>query len=95
MRQNSVEVIMPLLNFLDSLIYQYGDYLFMAFTWLAIPLIAWILSGGLRRKLPHGNPQTSTRYVIITMHSPPPPPEPPPMIGCEQDTTWNDGEIMD
>jgi hypothetical protein len=56
MRQNSVELIMPLLNFLGSLIYQYGDYLFMVFTCLAILLIAWTLSGGLRRKLPHGNP---------------------------------------
>ncbi len=95
MHQNPVEVIMPVLNRLDSLIHDYGDYLFMVFTWLAIPLIAWILSGGLRRKQPRRNTATVVPHVIITIHSPPPPPEPPPMIGCEPDPAWHDGEIWD
>jgi hypothetical protein len=32
MRQNPVELLMPVLKFLDSLVEDYGDYLFMIFT---------------------------------------------------------------
>jgi len=93
MRQNPVELLMPVFEFLDSLIEDYGDYLFMVFTWLAILTIAWILSGGLRRKMPQRN-TTVVPYVIITMHSPPPPPdEPPPLIGCEPAS--DDDQIWD
>lgn len=95
MHLNPGDVLSPVLNFLDSLIADYGEYLFMVFAWLCFATIVWILSGGLRRKQPHGNPTTSTRYVIITMHAPPPASEPPPRIGCEPDTAWDDDEFAD
>lgn len=95
MHLNPVDVIGPVLNFLDSLIQDYGEYLFMVFAWLCMATIVWILSGGLRRKQLQRNSTIGTRYVIITMHSSSPPPEPPPMIGCEPDPTWNDDEIVE
>jgi hypothetical protein len=95
MRLNPGEVVMPVLNFLDSLIRDYDDYLFMVFTWLAIPVIAWILSGGLRRNRSERNITTVVSRVIFTIHSPQPSSELPPIIGCEPDPIWCDDDICD
>ena len=71
----------PVFRFLDGLIHDYGDYLYMALVYVSIPLIAWILSGGLRRKQ-----STQEHTSIIVIHSPVrPPPLPPPIIGRESD----------
>ena len=37
-------------HWLDGLIYDEGDYLYLMFVYVSLPLIAWILSGGLRRR---------------------------------------------
>ena len=72
---------------LDGLIENDGVYLYLVFVWLALVVVAWISSGGLRMK---GNSATVIPAVIFTMQSP------PPIIGIEVEQTWNDDdETMD
>jgi hypothetical protein len=50
MNLNGSELLEPVFHFLDGLIHDHGDILYMGLVYASIPLIAWILSGGLRRK---------------------------------------------
>jgi hypothetical protein len=87
---NTPELMEPVFRFLDGLIADYGLYLYMAMVWASPFLIAWVLKGGLRRKLSRWDSGTATRIIII---QPPvcPPPLPPPAIrdapdsGCAND----------
>ena len=49
----------PVFNALDALISNYGVYFYLVFVWLSLAVIAWVLSGGLRRKRSQGNSATS------------------------------------
>jgi hypothetical protein len=82
---NSSAVLNPVLKAPDSLIENYGAYFYLGFVWLALLVISWILSGGLRQKQPHGNSAT----VI-----PPSPPiqSPSPIISIEVEQTWSDDD---
>ena len=55
MNLTPADLLNPAFNFLDALIQNYGVYLYLVFVWLALLVIAWIFSGGLRRKRPQGN----------------------------------------
>jgi hypothetical protein len=94
MNLNPATVLNPVFNFLDALIQNYGVYLYLVFVWLSLAVIAWVLSGGLRRKRPQGNSVTIIPGIIVTMQ---PPIQPPPtIIGIEVDQTWNgDDETTD
>jgi hypothetical protein len=50
MNLNPAELLNPVFNALDALIENDGVYLYLVFVWLALLAIAWIFSGGLRRK---------------------------------------------
>ena len=94
MNLNPAEVLNPIFNALDALIADYGVYCYLVFVWLSLALIAWVLSGGLRRKRPQGNSATIISGIIITprpsMH------QPPPFLIADVDPTRNDdNEIMD
>ena len=94
MNLNPTTVLNPVFNALDALISNYGVYLYLVFVWLSLAVIAWVLSGGLRRKRPQGNSATVIPGIIFTMQ--PPPQSPPPIIGIEVEQTWNDDdETMD
>jgi hypothetical protein len=56
-------------NTLDTLIEDYGIYLYLVFVWLAMTVIAWIISGGLRKRL-KGNAATVVPAVIIIAQPP-------------------------
>ncbi|MGA2030298.1 MAG: hypothetical protein ABSG87_09535 [Verrucomicrobiota bacterium] len=83
----------PIFNTLDTLISDYGVYLYLVFVWLALLAVGWIFSGGLQKRL-KGNPTTVTPAIIFTMQAPIQ--SPPPIIGIEVEQTWNDDdETMD
>lgn len=95
MNLNPAELLNPIFNALDALIQNYGVYLYLVFAWLSLLVIAWVLSGGLRRELPDRNSTTIIPGFIFTMQPPRHLP-PPPIIGIEVDATWNgDDETTD
>ena len=94
MNLNPATVLNPLFNALDALIADYGVYLYLVFVWLSLVVIAWILSGGLRRKRSQGNSATVISGIIFTTR--PPNQSPPPIIITDVDPLQNrDNEIMD
>jgi hypothetical protein len=93
MNLNPAELLNPIFKALDTVIENDGVYLYLVFVWLALALIGWIFSGGLRKRA-KGNSATVIPAIIFTMQ--PPPQSPPPTIGIEVDQTWNnDDETMD
>ncbi|MFZ1072477.1 MAG: hypothetical protein WAO21_03485 [Verrucomicrobiia bacterium] len=88
-----LKLLNPVFNALDALISNYGVYLYLVFVWLALLAIAWIFSGGLRKRM-KGNSATVIPAIIFTMQ--PPMQSPPPTIGIGVEQTWNnDDETMD
>ncbi len=69
-----LKLLPSIFNALDALIEDYGVYLYLVFVWLALAVIAWIISGGLRRRM-KGNVATVVPAVII-IAQPPRQPEP-------------------
>ena len=91
---NPATVLNPVFNALDALIQDYGVYCYLVFVWLSLALIAWVLSGGLRRKRPQGNSAMIISGIIITTL--PPMHQPPPFIIADVDPARNDdNKIMD
>jgi hypothetical protein len=87
------EMLEPVFHFLDELIRDQGDLLYMGLVYAAIPLIGWILCGGLRRKDSARQPHTSIIVIHTPVRPPPqPPPLPPPIIGRESDSASEDDE---
>jgi hypothetical protein len=54
-----------------------GFYLFLAFVWLSLLVLAWVFSGGLRRKFPNQPHVRASISIVIQPHTPP---SPPPQI---------------
>ncbi len=86
MNLNPAELLNPIFNTLNGLIENYGVYLYLVFVWLALLAIAWVFSGGLRKRL-KGNSTTVIPAVII-MAQPPRQPE-PPIVDIEVEQTWS------
>ena len=87
MNLNPGEVLNPVFHFLDDAIADYGVYLYLALVWLSVIVIAWIFSGGLRRKM-RQQPRISVGIVIL-----PPARQPPPIIYHERDSWCDDGKF--
>jgi len=88
MNLNPATVLNPVFNCLHTLIQDYGVYCYLVFVWLSLGTIAWILSGGLRRKRSQDNSATVTPGIIITTRSHVEP-SPLPIIGIEFDQAWD------
>ena len=71
---NGPELLKPVFHFLDRIIHEQGDILYMALVYVWVPLIVWILSGGLRRK------QFRRDFAVSIRR---PPMRPPTIIGRE------------
>lgn len=77
MKNIGPEILDPLFHFLDRVMYEYGDILFIVLGYLAMAILAWVFSGGLRRRLCQGNesPRVSSVIVIPLLGTPTSPPE--------------------
>lgn len=64
MNSNAGEVLKPVFDFLDAAIEDYGVYLFLVLVWVSVAVLAWIFSGGLRRKFP-GQPHIRAGIGIV------------------------------
>jgi hypothetical protein len=84
MNSNPGEVLDPVFHFLDDAIADYGVYLYLVMVWLSVIVIAWIFSGGLRRKM-RQPPHISAGIVIQ-------PSAPPPIIYHQHDSVCDDHE---
>jgi len=67
MSTHPVQMLAPVFRFLDDLIGDYGHLLYMGLVYAAIPLCAWILFGGSRRK---SSTEQSPAPRIIVIHQP-------------------------
>jgi len=70
MHNDPIYLLKPMFDWLDGLIRDQGDYLYMVLVYVSIPLVVWILSGGLRRRLPR---QTNITAIILIRPTTPPP----------------------
>ena len=86
MNLNPGEVLEPVFHFLDEAIADYGVYLYLVLVWLAVAAIAWVFSGGLRRKM--RQPLRISVGIVIQPSAPPP----PPIIYYEPDSVCGDNE---
>ncbi len=78
MNLNAGEVLKPVFDSLDNAIADYGVYLFLVLVWVSVVVLAWIFSGGLRRKFPN---QTHIRAGIGVVIQPPTQPlQPTPVL---------------
>ena len=82
-------VLDPVFQFLDGIIAEYGDYLFLAFAWLSLLVLAWVFSGGLRRKFPN-QPHVRAGIGIVIQ---PPGPQPTPIIFHEHHSDCDDSDV--
>jgi hypothetical protein len=73
MNLNPATVLDPVFHFLDGIIEEWGVDLFLAFAWLSLLVLAWVFSGGLRRKFPNQPHVRAGIGIFIQPHAPPPP----------------------
>ena len=92
MQNHPIYLMKPLFDWLDGLIRDQGHYLYMLLVYVSIPLIAWILSGGLRRRLPR---QASITAIILIRPTTPPPPLPLDIGGGYQPPSNDDVQSFD
>jgi hypothetical protein len=72
MNLNPATVLDPVFHFLDGIIAEDGIYLFLAFVWLSVLVLAWVFSGGLRRKFSNQPHVRAGIGIFIQPHEPPP-----------------------
>jgi hypothetical protein len=92
MQNHPIHFMKPVFDWLDGLIRDQGVYLYMLLVYISIPLIAWILSGGLRRRRPR---QTNITAIILVRPTPPPPPLPLDLGGGYQPPSDDDVQSFD
>ncbi len=90
----ALELEASALKHLDEFVHAHALYFLIGVIYFLLALLAWVLSGGLRRK--GGNPMSYVRPAIfIHLSGPPPPSEPPfgqfpPLRECDCDHDHDD-----
>ena len=74
MIMSPLDILNPVFHFLEGIIAEWGVYLFLAFVWLSVLVLAWVFSGGLRRKFPNQPHVSAGIGIVIQSHAPPLPP---------------------
>jgi hypothetical protein len=78
MNSRPVLLLQPVFHFIDRMIQEHGDVLYMLFVYVAIPLLAWMLGRRSQRK------KTKARHTFILVIRPPAqPPALPPVMRWE------------
>ena len=91
---NGPELLEPVFEFLDALIAEHGHILYLAFAYVSVPLIAWILSGGLRRRFPQRR-SIATPPIIVIWRTATPPSLPPDVAGEYRPPLDDDDQSFD
>jgi hypothetical protein len=78
MTNDPIYLLKPVFNFLDGLIRDQGDRLYLGFFYVCLGVIGWILSGGLRKQVRR---DSASIIPFIVIGSPMEPPPLPPIIG--------------
>ena len=91
MHNDPIYLLKPVFDWLDGLIRDHGDYLYLLLVYASIPLVAWILNGGLRRRLPHQTIITAIPIIVIRPVATPPP-LPPDVGGGHQPPSDDDAQ---
>ena len=73
MNLNPATVLDPVFHFLDGMLEVYGVYFYLVFVWLSLLVLAWVFSGGLRRKFPNQPHVSAGIGIVIQPHTPPSP----------------------
>ena len=87
MHNDPIYLLKPVFDCLDGLIHDHGDYLYVLLVYVSIPLVAWILVGGLRRRLPRRTSITTIPIIVIRTAATPPPL--PPDVGGDYQPPWD------
>lgn len=76
MKQHPVHLLDPVFRWLDEMIQEHGDALYMWLVYASIPLIGWFLFGRSRRKSARAEqtPPVIVIHVPVEHHTPPPEP---------------------
>jgi hypothetical protein len=69
MNLNPATVLDPVFQFFDWIIAEWGVYLFLAFVRLSVLVLAWVFSGGLRRKFPNQPHGSAGIGIVIQPHT--------------------------
>ena len=85
-----LELEVSALKHLDGFIHEHALCCFIGVIYLLLALLAWVFSGGLRRKFPN-QPHIRAGIGIVILPRHPPPPA-PPMIGHEHDLPFNNDD---
>ena len=56
MRFDPNVLLEPVFRFLENAIHEYGDDLYLGLVYVSLPVLVWILSGGLRRRFRRRTP---------------------------------------
>lgn len=77
MNTHPVKTLDPMFDFLDGLIREQGDILFLGFAHVAMAVMVWVLCSGLRRKAKAQPDLNAPPAVFIwLLGRPPQPPQP-------------------